>query len=45
MLLTFHSSDEYPELLEERGKILEENLHRFSRGEPLVNVVNKKAGY
>eukprot|EP01015_Nassula_variabilis_P037163 TRINITY_DN978_c0_g1_i2.p1 TRINITY_DN978_c0_g1~~TRINITY_DN978_c0_g1_i2.p1 ORF type:complete len:260 (+),score=66.36 TRINITY_DN978_c0_g1_i2:77-856(+) len=45
VLLTFHSSDEYPELLEGRGKILDENLHKFAKGEPLINVVNKKAGY
>ena len=41
-ILTPHVADRGPDLDPERIKVISENARRFARGEPLVNVVDKK---
>ncbi len=45
VLLSPHSADHTPDWKERSIRLFLENFARFSRGEPLVNVVNKKLGY
>jgi phosphoglycerate dehydrogenase-like enzyme len=45
VLLSAHSADRTPDWLERATRMFMENYGRFVRGEPLLNVVDKKAGY
>jgi phosphoglycerate dehydrogenase-like enzyme len=45
VLLSPHSADHTPDWKERSMRVFLENFSRFSRGEPLLNVVNKKLGY
>ncbi|MBM3775305.1 MAG: D-2-hydroxyacid dehydrogenase, partial [Acidobacteria bacterium] len=45
VLLSPHSADHTPDWLERAMRRFLENFARFERGEPLVNVVDKRAGY
>jgi phosphoglycerate dehydrogenase-like enzyme len=45
VLLSAHSADRTPDFLERATRMFIENYGRFVRGEPLLNVVDKKAGY
>jgi phosphoglycerate dehydrogenase-like enzyme len=45
VLLSPHSADHTPDWKERTMRVFLENFARFSRGEPLLNVVNKKLGY
>jgi phosphoglycerate dehydrogenase-like enzyme len=45
VLLSAHSADRTPDWLERATRMFLENYGRFVRGEPLLNVVDKKAGY
>ncbi|MGY1844081.1 D-2-hydroxyacid dehydrogenase [Modestobacter sp. SYSU DS0875] len=44
-LITPHVADRGPDLEERRYAVLAENCRRFAAGEPLVNVVDKAAGF
>lgn len=45
VLLSPHSADHTRDWKERTMRVFLENFERFRRGEPLVNVVNKKLGY
>lgn len=45
VLLSPHCADHTPGWLDEAMQFFVENFHRFSRGEPLLNIVDKHAGY
>ena len=45
VIITPHMSGRSPGSDRRRFEVLKENLHRFSRGEPLINVVDKQLGY
>jgi phosphoglycerate dehydrogenase-like enzyme len=45
VLLSPHCADHTPGWVEEAMQVFVENFGRFSRGEPLLNVVDKQAGY
>ncbi len=45
LLLSPHCADQVPRWLELAVENFVENFAKFSRGEPLENVVDKKAGY
>ena len=45
VLISAHSADRTPDWLERATRMFMENYGRFIRGEPLLNVVDKKAGY
>jgi phosphoglycerate dehydrogenase-like enzyme len=47
VLISPHCTDETedPDWLELSLRVFVENFDRFQRGEPLLNVVDKKAGY
>ena len=45
VLLSAHSADRTPDFLERATRMFMENYVRFVRGEPLLTVVDKKAGY
>ncbi|MCP1413915.1 D-2-hydroxyacid dehydrogenase [Paenarthrobacter sp. A20] len=45
VILTPHMSGDTEDYLDDLGKLFVENLWRFSRGEPLQNVVDKKLGF
>jgi phosphoglycerate dehydrogenase-like enzyme len=45
VLLSAHSADRTADFLERATRMFMENYGRFVRGEPLLNVVDKKAGY
>jgi phosphoglycerate dehydrogenase-like enzyme len=45
VLITPHTSGFRPDHWDAATDLFAENLERFDRGEPLVNVVDKKAGY
>lgn len=45
VLLSPHSADRTADSKERSMRVFLENFERFRRGEPLVNVVNKKRGY
>ena len=45
VLITPHTSSHAELTVERRQALFEENLRRFSRGEPLLNVVDRRAGY
>ena len=45
VLLSPHSADHTPDWKERTMRVFLENFERFRRGEPLLNVVNKKLGY
>ena len=45
VLITPHTSSHAELTGERRQALFEENLRRFSRGEPLLNVVDRRAGY
>jgi len=45
ILLSAHSADRTQDWLERATRMFMENYGRFVRGEPLLNVVDKKAGY
>jgi phosphoglycerate dehydrogenase-like enzyme len=45
VLLSPHSADHTPDWKERSLRLFLENFARFGRGEPLLNVVNKKLGY
>lgn len=45
VLISPHSADRTPDFLERATRMFMENYGRFVRGEPLLNVVDKKAGY
>jgi phosphoglycerate dehydrogenase-like enzyme len=45
VLLSPHSADNTAGWRERSWRVFLENFLRFGRGEPLVNVVNKKLGY
>jgi phosphoglycerate dehydrogenase-like enzyme len=45
VLLSPHCADNTPTWLDEAMELFVENFERFDRGEPLRNVVDKKAGY
>jgi phosphoglycerate dehydrogenase-like enzyme len=45
VIVTPHASGNYPEYVEQATAIFAENLARWLRGDPLVNVVDKEAGY
>lgn len=45
VLLSPHSADHLPGWIDMAGEVFWDNFQRFSNGEPLINVVDKKAGY
>jgi phosphoglycerate dehydrogenase-like enzyme len=45
VLLSPHSADHTPDWKERALRLFLENFRRFRRGQPLLNVVNKKLGY
>ena len=45
VLISAHSADRTPDFLEGATRMFLTNYTRFVRGEPLLNVVDKKAGY
>lgn len=45
LLLSPHCADHTPDWLERAMRCFLENFDRFRKGEPLLNVVDKKAGY
>jgi len=45
VLISAHSADRTPGWLDRAVRMFVENYGRFVRGEPLLNVVDKKAGY
>lgn len=45
VLITAHSSGGTPRSFERYRALLLDNMRRFDRGEPLVNVVDKRLGY
>ena len=45
VLISAHSADRTPDFLERATRMFLTNYTRFVRGEPLLNVVDKKAGY
>ncbi len=45
VLLSPHCADHVPGWLEDAMRLFLENLERFRRGRPLLNVVDKRAGY
>ena len=45
VLLSPHSADHTPDWEERTMRLFLDNFERFRRGEPLLNVVNKKLGY
>jgi phosphoglycerate dehydrogenase-like enzyme len=45
VLITAHSSGQTPRSFERYRALLLDNMQRFSRGEPLRNVVDKRLGY
>lgn len=45
VLLSPHSADNTADSKERSMRVFLENFERFRRGEPLVNVINKKLGY
>ncbi|MGY1855951.1 D-2-hydroxyacid dehydrogenase [Modestobacter sp. SYSU DS0290] len=45
VLVTPHVADRGPDLEERRYAVLAENCRRFAAGEPLINVVDKAAGF
>jgi phosphoglycerate dehydrogenase-like enzyme len=45
VLLSPHCADHVPGWVEDGNRVFLENLHRFLRGEPLLNVVDKDRGY
>jgi phosphoglycerate dehydrogenase-like enzyme len=45
VLLSPHSADHTPDWQERSMRLFLENFERFRRGQPLLNVVNKKLGY
>jgi phosphoglycerate dehydrogenase-like enzyme len=45
VLISAHSADRTPDWLERATRMFMENYGRFVRGEPLLNVVDKRAGY
>ncbi|NQD86485.1 D-2-hydroxyacid dehydrogenase [Paenarthrobacter sp. CM16] len=45
VILTPHMSGDTEDYLDDLGKLFVENLGRFSRGEPLQNVVDKQLGF
>ncbi|TVU66223.1 D-2-hydroxyacid dehydrogenase [Paenarthrobacter nitroguajacolicus] len=45
VILTPHMSGDTEDYLDDLGQLFVENLWRFSRGEPLQNVVDKKLGF
>lgn len=45
LLLSPHCADHVPGWLDEAMRLFLDNLERFRRGEPLLNVVDKRAGY
>jgi len=44
-MITARTSGLTPRSFERYQALLLDNLQRFARGEPLVNVVDKRAGY
>ena len=45
VILTPHMSGDSEDYLDDLGKLFVENLKRFSRGEPLQNIVDKSLGF
>jgi len=45
VIMTPHMAGSSPEVQERRTALYCENIHRFVAGEPMINVVDKKAGY
>jgi phosphoglycerate dehydrogenase-like enzyme len=45
VLLSPHAADHTPDWKERTMRLFIENFERFRRGEPLLNVVDKKLGY
>jgi phosphoglycerate dehydrogenase-like enzyme len=45
VLLSPHCADHTPVWLDEAMELFIEQYQRFQKGEPLLNVVNKKLGY
>jgi phosphoglycerate dehydrogenase-like enzyme len=45
VLLSPHSADHTPGWTESAVEFFVENFHRFAKGQPLENIVDKKAGY
>jgi phosphoglycerate dehydrogenase-like enzyme len=45
VLLSPHCADHTEGWLNDAATFFIENFHRFAKGEPLQNVVDKKAGY
>jgi phosphoglycerate dehydrogenase-like enzyme len=45
LLVTSHISGEMPDIRELNAEFFKENLRRFLRGEPLLSVVDREAGY
>jgi phosphoglycerate dehydrogenase-like enzyme len=45
VIITPHTAGQSPGGFRRAHELFRENLRRFSRGEPLKNVVDKKAGY
>jgi phosphoglycerate dehydrogenase-like enzyme len=45
VLLSPHAADHTPDWKERTMRLFLENFERFRRGEPLLNVVDKKRGY
>jgi len=45
VIVTAHSSGQTPRSWQRYEALLLENIGRFQRGEPLLNVVDKRLGY
>jgi phosphoglycerate dehydrogenase-like enzyme len=45
VLLSPHCADHVPGWVADGTRVFLDNLHRFCRGEPLLNVVDKTRGY
>jgi phosphoglycerate dehydrogenase-like enzyme len=45
LLLSPHCADHVPGWVADGTRVFLDNLHRFLRGEPLLNVVDKTRGY
>jgi phosphoglycerate dehydrogenase-like enzyme len=45
VLLSPHCADNTPTWLDEAMQLFVENFERYAKGEPLKNIVDKKAGY
>jgi phosphoglycerate dehydrogenase-like enzyme len=45
VIVTPHTSAFFPEYWQLAVDLFARNLHRFENGEPLLNVVDKTAGY